>query len=200
VSGAEAAAPVPLVVVMGVSGAGKTTVGALVADASGVPFLDADGLHPLENVRKMASGTPLTDDDRWPWLDVVGERLRAAEEAGTGLVLACSALKRRYRDRIRRAAPGVVFLHLHGTVEVLASRLEGRSGHFMPASLLVSQVESLEPLAPDERGYVLDIEQPVEDMVAEAARALRALREAPRTTGAEPRAAGEEPGAPAARR
>src|SRR5690606_11336193 len=110
-----AAAPAPLVVVMGVSGSGKTTIGALVAHGAGVPFLDADSLHPLANVRKMAAGTPLEDADRWPWLDTVGERLRDEEREGTGLVLACSALRRRYRDRIRRAAPGTVFLHLHGT-------------------------------------------------------------------------------------
>ena len=105
---------VPLVVVMGVSGSGKTTIGALVAHEAGAAFLDADSLHPLENVRKMAAGTPLVDEDRWPWLDVVGQRLQQADEDGTGLVLACSALKRRYRDRIRRQAPETVFLHLTG--------------------------------------------------------------------------------------
>lgn len=97
-------AGVPLVVVMGVSGSGKTTIGVLVAHEAGVPFLDADSLHPLANVRKMAAGTPLEDIDRWPCLDTVGERLRDADRNGTGLVFACSALKRRYRDRIRRAA------------------------------------------------------------------------------------------------
>lgn len=173
-AGARDDARAPLVVVMGVSGSGKTTIGALVAHGAGVPFLDADSLHPLANVRKMAAGTPLEDADRWPWLDTVGERLRDAEREGTGLVLACSALRRRYRDRIRRAAPGTVFLHLHGTPEVLASRLEGRSEHFMPASLLASQLDTLEPLGPDEPGYALDIDQPVEDMVAEAVEALRA--------------------------
>ncbi len=170
---ARGAARPPLVVVMGVSGSGKTTIGALVAHEAGVPFLDADSLHPLANVRKMAAGTPLEDTDRRPWLDTVGERLRDADRDGTGLVLACSALKRRYRDHIRRAAPGTVFLHLHGTPGVLTSRLEGRSEHFMPASLLASQLETLEPLGPDEPGYALDIDQPVEDMVAEAVQALR---------------------------
>lgn len=162
----------PLVVIMGVAGSGKTTIGALVAHEAGVPFLDADSLHPLENVRKMAAGTPLEDDDRWPWLDVAGARLREAGETGTGLVLACSALKRRYRDRIRGQAPATVFVHLVGGVDVLSSRLEGRSEHFMPASLLQSQLETLEPLAKDETGCAVDIDQPVEDVVAEAAAAL----------------------------
>lgn len=166
---------VPLVVVMGVSGSGKTTIGALVAHEAGAAFLDADSLHPLENVRKMAAGTPLVDEDRWPWLDVVGQRLQQAGEDGTGLVLACSALKRRYRDRIRRQAPETVFLHLTGGVGVLSSRLEGRSEHFMPASLLQSQLDTLEPLGDDERGCAVGIDQPVEAVVAEAVAALRAL-------------------------
>lgn len=170
---ADDGAAAPLVVVMGVSGSGKTTIGALVAHEAGVPFLDADSLHPLANVRKMAAGTPLEDADRWPWLDTVGERLQDADRDGTGLVLACSALKRRYRDRILRAAPGAVFLHLHGAPDVLTSRLEGRSEHFMPASLLASQLDTLEPLGPDEPGFALDIDQPVEDMVAEAVDALQ---------------------------
>lgn len=169
--GARAGAP--LVVVMGVSGSGKTTIGALVAHEAGMPFLDADSLHPLANVRKMAAGTPLEEADRRPWLDSVGERLRDADRDGTGLVLACSALRRSYRDRIRRAAPRMLFLHLHGTPDVLTARLEGRSEHFMPASLLTSQLEALEPLGPDEPGRALDIGRPVEDVVAEALDALR---------------------------
>ncbi|WP_309056909.1 gluconokinase [Streptomyces sp.] len=162
----------PLVVVMGVAGSGKTTIGALVAHESGSPFLDADQLHPLANVRKMAAGTPLDDADRWPWLDVVGQRLREAGETGTGMVLACSALKRRYRDRICCQAPGTVFLHLTGGLDVLSSRIEGRSEHFMPVSLLQSQLASLEPLDEDEHGYTLDIDQPIEDIVDEAIDAL----------------------------
>lgn len=165
----------PLVVVMGVSGSGKTTIGALVAHESGSPFLDADGLHPLANVRKMAAGTPLEDADRWPWLDTVGERLREAGEKGTGLVLACSALKRRYRDRIRDRAPGTVFLHLTGDLDVLGSRIEGRTEHFMPSSLLESQLAALEPLGEDERGYAVDVAQPIEDLVDEAIDALGEL-------------------------
>lgn len=150
---------------MGVSGCGKTTIGDLVARELGLPFLDGDSLHPVENVAKMASGTPLTDEDRWPWLATVGSEL-AAEKGG--LVLACSALKRSYRDAIRAQAPDTVFLHLHGSKEVLGSRLEGRSGHFMPATLLASQLATLEPLEADEAGVVVDIAGSVHQVVSEA--------------------------------
>ena len=138
------------IIVMGVSGCGKTTIGDLVARELGVPFLDGDSLHPVENVAKMAAGTPLTDDDRWPWLATVGSELANAGDGG--LVLACSALRRSYRDAIREQAPDTVFLHLHGSKDVLARRLEGRSGHFMPTTLLDSQLATLEPLEADEAG------------------------------------------------
>ncbi|HEY5224649.1 MAG TPA: gluconokinase [Microbacteriaceae bacterium] len=164
----------PLVVVMGVSGAGKSTIGALVADALGVSFVDGDALHPLENVKKMAAGTPLTDDDRWPWLAKVGEALADAGERGSGLVVACSALKRAYRDAIRGEAPGALFLLLSGSRDVLSRRLEGRSGHFMPISLLDSQLASLEPLQLDERSVIVDIDAPVELVVAAAVIGVRA--------------------------
>ena len=165
----------PLVVVMGVSGSGKTTIGTLVAHELGVEFIDGDSLHPLENVQKMAAGTPLGDHDRWPWLEIVGRTLHEHGERREGLVVACSALKRVYRERIRSQAPSALFLHLDGTVEVLTRRIEGRSGHFMPAALLESQIETLEPLAQEEGGYVLNIDQPVADMVDDAVTRLRAL-------------------------
>ncbi|MDO4919834.1 gluconokinase [Kocuria sp.] len=165
----------PLVVVMGVSGSGKTTIGTLVAHELGVEFLDGDSLHPIENVEKMAAGTPLEDEDRWPWLETVGRRLHEHGERGEGLVIACSALKRVYRERIRSQAPSALFLHLDGTLEVLTRRIEGRSGHFMPASLLASQIATLEPLEQAEGGYVLNIDQPVADMVREAVGRLRAI-------------------------
>jgi len=165
----------PLVVVMGVSGSGKTTIGTLVAHELGVEFIDGDSLHPLENVQKMAAGTPLDDDDRWPWLEIVGRTLHEHGERREGLVVACSALKRAYRERIRSQAPSALFLHLDGTLEVLTRRIEGRSGHFMPAALLESQIETLEPLAQEEGGYVLNIDQPVADMVDDAVTRLRAL-------------------------
>jgi beta-N-acetylhexosaminidase len=154
------------VVVMGVSGCGKTTIGDLVARELGVPFLDGDSLHPVGNVAKMAAGTPLTDEDRWPWLATVGNALAAAGPGG--LVLACSALKRSYRDAIRAQAPDTVFLHLHGSKDVLGARLEGRTGHFMPATLLDSQLATLEPLEADESGVVVDIASPVGRVVSEA--------------------------------
>jgi beta-N-acetylhexosaminidase len=157
-------ATLPRVVVMGVSGCGKTTIGDLVARELGVPFLDGDSLHPVENVAKMAAGTPLTDEDRWPWLATVGSRLAAA--GGGGLVLACSALKRSYRDAIRAQAPDTIFLHLHGSKEVLRARTEGRTGHFMPPALLDSQLATLEPLDADEPGIVVDIEAPVQQVVS----------------------------------
>lgn len=162
----------PLVVVMGVSGSGKSTIGALVADALGVGFVDADSLHSLANVTKMAEGTPLTDEDRRPWLASVGRRLVEAHDSG--LVVACSALKRSYRDAIRAEAADVVFVHLDGTHDVLARRMEGRTDHFMPTSLLESQLATLERLQPEENGVVVDIDAPVADVVSAAASAVRA--------------------------
>ncbi|SEB35716.1 gluconate kinase, SKI family [Paramicrobacterium humi] len=167
----------PQVVIMGVSGSGKSTIGALIARDFGVPFIDGDSLHSAENVAKMAAGTPLTDDDRWPWLAEVGRVLHAAGENGTGLVVACSALRRSYRDAILESAPHAVFVHLNGTREVLASRMMGRSDHFMPATLLDSQLATLEPLESDEPGAVVDVDQPVPDVIAEARSVLPDLRE-----------------------
>lgn len=163
----------PLVVVMGVCGCGKSTVGELVARQLRVSFLDGDSLHPTENVAKMAAGTPLTDDDRMPWLAAVSTRLAGAGEGG--LVLACSALRRSYRDAIRQQAPDTLFLHLHGSREVLEQRLAARAGHFMPAALLDSQLATLEPLETDEAGLVVDIAAPVPQVVAEALAGLAAV-------------------------
>ena len=167
----------PRVVVMGVSGCGKSTVGELLAQQLGVPFVDGDGLHPAANVAKMSAGIPLTDEDRWPWLEAVGAAI-AAEPGGA--VMACSALRRVYRDVIRRAAPGTVFVHLHGSRELLAARMAARPGHFMPPSLLDSQLATLEPLGPDEDGVVLDIAPPPDRLAASAADWL--AREAAVTT------------------
>ncbi|TPV50314.1 glycosyl hydrolase [Pseudarthrobacter phenanthrenivorans] len=158
---------------MGVSGCGKTTIGDLVARELGVPFLDGDSLHPVENVAKMAAGTPLTDEDRWPWLATVGGELANAGDGG--MVLACSALRRSYRDAIRKQAPDTIFLHLHGSREVLTARTEGRTGHFMPPALLDSQLATLEPLEGDEAGVVVDIAAPVQQVVRDALTGITAV-------------------------
>ncbi|KRE65507.1 MULTISPECIES: gluconokinase [Micrococcaceae] len=170
----KSATATPRVIVMGVSGCGKTTIGDLVARELGVPFLDGDSLHPVENVAKMAAGTPLTDEDRWPWLATVGSRLAAAGDGG--LVLACSALRRSYRDAIREQSPDTIFLHLNGSKEVLKARTEGRIGHFMPPALLDSQLATLEPLQDDETGVVVDISAPVDDVVAAALASCMPIR------------------------
>lgn len=173
-SGESSTSRAPIIVVMGVSGSGKSTIGALLARDLGVPFADADDLHPIENIEKMAAGQPLNDDDRWPWLAKVGGALADGDRSGTGLVMACSALKRRYRDAILRQAPGTVFVHLHGSREVLGSRTEGRSGHFMPPSLLDSQFAALEELQPDEPGFVVDVAGSVRQILDQAVEGVRA--------------------------
>lgn len=142
------------VVVMGVSGSGKTTVGLMLAERLGLPYYDGDDLHPQSNIDKMAQGIPLTDEDRWPWLQLIGEWLAERPEGG---VIGCSALKRSYRDAIRAASPGVVFVHVHGAKELLRERMAHRPGHFMPASLLDSQFDTLETLGDDEAGEVFDV-------------------------------------------
>ena len=158
------------IVVMGPSGSGKSVVGLALARRLGLPFVDADDLHPAANVAKMAAGIPLDDGDRMPWLDVVSATLR---DAPGGVVMACSALARRYRDRIRggTAEPGVVFVELRVPRDELARRMGSRE-HFMPSSLLVSQLQTLEHLEPDEAGVVVAGEPPLADVVDAAAAAL----------------------------
>ncbi|KUI04048.1 gluconokinase [Mycobacterium sp. IS-3022] len=151
------------IVVMGVSGSGKSTVGAALAQRLRVPFADADDFHPPANVAKMTAGEPLNDDDRYPWLEAIGQWL--AERCTAGGVMSCSALKRKYRDQLRRHCSGIEMLHLTGTPEVIARRQASRPGHFMPASLLASQFDTLEPLEPDERGVAIDVDQSIDAIV-----------------------------------
>ena len=147
---------------MGVSGSGKSTVGAALAEHLGVPFADADAFHPQANIAKMTAGTPLTDDDRYRWLKACGQWLARHTHGG---VLSCSALKRRYRDQLRSHCPSVEFLHLTGSPEVIGRRQASRRGHFMPVTLLKSQFAALEPLGTDEHGMALDVDENVESII-----------------------------------
>jgi len=151
-------------VVMGVSGCGKSSVGELLAQKIGAVFIDGDDLHPASNKEKMSSGVPLNDDDRWPWLEAVGTTLENTEN----IVVACSALKKIYRDRILAQAPATRFIHLHGSKELLLSRLGNRTTHFMPSTLLDSQLQTLEMMDSSEPGKVSDIAKPIEELVEEA--------------------------------
>ncbi|MFM5905225.1 MAG: gluconokinase [Micrococcales bacterium] len=161
-------------VVMGVSGCGKSSVGLELAKQLGARFIDGDDLHPAENKAKMSAGIPLNDNDRWPWLDLVGESL--ADSVPGGTVVACSALKRVYRERILAAAPGTVFIHLTGSRDLLWERMSSRPDHFMPVSLLDSQLATLQNLDIDEPGASYDIAQPVGAIVAQVITDLPELR------------------------
>jgi gluconokinase len=145
------------VVLMGVAGSGKTSVGLALQDRMGIPYRDGDDLHPAENVEKMRAGVPLTDEDRWPWLDRVAEALRR----DAPLIVGCSALKRIYRDRLRAGAGEVQFVHLAGSRDLIAARMAERKGHYMPLSLLDSQFAALEAPGPEE-GATVQIDQPLD--------------------------------------
>ena len=145
-------------VVMGVSGSGKSTVAAMLAERLGAEYVDADWLHPKANVEKMQRGIPLDDEDRWPWLRAIAARMHELRAKGRGCVVACSALKRAYRDVLRDGSADVRFVHLHGPAEAIAPRLSSRDGHFMPASLLASQFAALEPPQADEGAIVVSVE------------------------------------------
>ena len=166
----ETTRPRPLVVVMGVAGSGKTTVGKALAERLGVEYADADDFHSAASVAKMASGRPLDDDDRAPWLVAIAQWL--AEHDDRGAVVGCSALRRRYRDVLRAAAPRLAVLHLAGDPAVVTQRVAERPGHFMPASLVTSQLETLESLEQDEAGSTFDLAAPVDDIVADFAAIL----------------------------
>lgn len=161
------------IVVMGVSGAGKSTLGTLLAERLGWPFEDGDAFHPPQNVEKMRAGTPLTDEDRWPWLAAIAARIARARAEGTGVVIACSALKRAYRDVLRDGQADVRFLHLTGEPALIMARQAARQGHYMPASLVASQFAALEP--PDTEADVIDLDVEPDPPVI-LARAVAALR------------------------
>lgn len=149
---------------MGVQGVGKSTIGEMLAARLGVPFIDGDSLHPPRNIEIMAAGMPLNDADREPWLHLVGETLVTHRGQG-GVVVACSALKRRYRDLLRTHAPDLYIVEPWGEIDLVAQRVRARSHEYMPATLLRSQFDALEPLAPDERGIRVSIEQTPDRLV-----------------------------------
>lgn len=152
-------APQPSILVMGVSGSGKSTIGALLAERTGAAFIDADGLHPKENIEKMVAGIPLTDADRWPWLGLVAERITEFRVAGEPAIIGCSALKRAYRDLLRAADPRLRLVYLRGSRDELVQRLADRLGHFFPPQLLDAQLAALEEPTVDERPIVVSIGQ-----------------------------------------
>ncbi|MCZ4292161.1 gluconokinase [Hoeflea alexandrii] len=157
-------------IIMGVAGCGKTSVGEDLSRLTGIRFMDGDALHSKENVAKMSAGTPLTDDDRWPWLEAIGQEFARSTEP---LAIGCSALKHSYRDRIRQQAGApVCFIHLTGSREVIGQRMRNRKNHFMPPELLDSQFATLEPPGADEESIAIDIDQPLDAIVALAARYL----------------------------
>ena len=157
--------PAPLLVVMGVSGCGKSTVGALLAHTLRLEFLEGDRLHSAHNIARMASGVALNDQDRQQWLELLSGHLARASQHSQGLVVSCSALKRSYRDTLRRGATGLQLVHLAGTPALLAARTAHRPGHYMPASLLASQFATLEPPGADEHALTFDVAQPPSSIV-----------------------------------
>ncbi len=161
-----------IVVVMGVSGAGKTTVGRMLADALGAEFLEGDAFHPPKNVEKMRAGIPLADADRLPWLQAIAAALDSRIGQARDVVIACSALRRAYRRILAGARHDTHFVYLKGPETLVAHRLSARHGHYMPPSLLPSQFATLEEPQPDERALVLDISQPPDGLVAQALAAL----------------------------
>ena len=162
-----------VVVVMGVAGTGKTTIGPLLAAQLGVPYAEGDDFHPEANVAKMAAGVPLTDEDRWPWLRRIGAWMSAEIAAGRSAVVTCSALRRSYRDLLREGRPEVVFCHLTADPDVMGERVSHRTDHYMPSSLLPSQLATLEPLQPDEPGFEVPALGDVSRVIAQALDAVR---------------------------
>lgn len=160
------------IIVMGVSGSGKTTVAEGIARHTGYEFAEGDDFHPEANVAKMHAGHALTDEDRWPWLRAIGAWIDEREQAGTSAVITCSALRRVYRDLLRKGRPGVRFCHIEVGADVIEDRLQKRKGHYMPPSLLPSQLSTLEPLQPDEPGVVVSAAATPEQVLTKAIEAL----------------------------
>ena len=160
------------IVVMGVSATGKTTVGEGIAEELGCEFIEGDELHPSANIKKMTDGIPLTDEDRWPWLQAIAALVAVRDHEGTSTVVTCSALKKAYRDVLRDAAP-TFFVHLEAPFEVLQERMSQRTKHFMPTTLLRSQFDTLEPLGDDEHGAGIDVTPPLDEVIEEAVNAVR---------------------------
>jgi gluconokinase len=164
--------PPVILVVLGVSGSGKTTVGSMLAERLGLPFVDADEFHTPQGREQMAAGRPLTDVDRWPWLARIEQWMDEQIRAGTSAVIACSALKRSYRDLLRTGRPQVRLVYLYGSRELIAARLAGRAGHFFPALLLESQFREFEEPAADEQAFVVPLTDHPEQTVAVALNVL----------------------------
>ncbi|MBB4575977.1 gluconokinase [Rhizobium lentis] len=164
------------IIVMGVSGCGKSSVGEKLAEALHLAFVEGDALHPASNVEKMSKGIPLTDEDRMPWLDLIGKRMHASLEKGEGIIVSCSALKRIYRERLRAAAGGnLFFIYLEGSKALLTKRMGERKGHFMPVSLLESQLATLEVPTGEQGVVTVDIDDTVDGIAATALRGLSTL-------------------------
>lgn len=180
----------PIVVVMGVAGCGKSSVGRGLADALGCPFIEGDQHHPASNIAKMSAGIPLTDSDREGWLAVLAGFIADADRQNRPLVVACSALKRRYRDQLRGNSRRVLFLHLHGSKALIASRMGARTAHFMPTALIDSQFADLEPPGADEASLTYDITLTADEIVTDAHRRLTGMSEAGNQTSGT--AAGED--------
>ncbi len=156
------------VIVMGVAGSGKSTIGKMIADKLGVTFIDGDTLHPVENVEKMSNGIPLGDEERKPWLNQVRDAASKSASQNQSIVIACSALKKKYRDRIRTGNPGLRFLFLHGRQALILQRIQERSGHFMREEMLASQFMDLEKPNGEADVITIDIEQSIEEVVESA--------------------------------
>ncbi|QND49605.1 gluconokinase [Rhizobium lusitanum] len=165
------------IIVMGVSGSGKSSIGEKMAARLGLHYVEGDALHPAVNVEKMSKGIPLTDEDRWPWLDVIGQEIAASLAKGEGIAVSCSALKLVYRERLRAAAGGhLYFIYLDGSKELLTRRMGERKGHFMPSSLLESQLRTLEVPTGEPGVVTVSIDDTIDGIVEAALKGLAAIR------------------------